>query len=63
MAEEETLAEFVAPHLCPRCEGNLAFYLRTLPRHEGDAVHRIYRCDECSHFEWIAEAPGSAANV
>jgi len=46
------------PARCPRCEGKLAFYLRTPPKKEAEPAHRIYRCEACSHFEWVAEAPG-----
>jgi len=47
-----------SPDRCPRCEGTLGFYLRTLPKNEGEAAHRIFRCEACSHFEWVAEPPG-----
>jgi DNA-directed RNA polymerase subunit M/transcription elongation factor TFIIS len=45
---------------CPRCRRTMAFYLRTLPRAEGQAGHRIYRCEQCHRFEWIAEQPGGS---
>ena len=58
MAESDERPESPAPQKCPRCEGALAFYLRTLPESETVPVHRIYRCETCSHFEWVAEPPG-----
>jgi hypothetical protein len=27
-----------------------------LPRKEDEPTHRIYQCETCARFEWVAEA-------
>ena len=58
MSTSDHTTAFKTPERCPRCDGEMRFYLRALPRNEGESVHRIFRCVGCEYFEWVAEAPG-----
>ncbi len=47
-----------APEWCSLCKGKLSHWLTLNPINVEESAHRIYRCEACEQFQWVAEPPG-----
>jgi len=46
-----------APERCSVCGGPLRLWLLLNPTANGEEPLRVYRCENCGHFEWASEPP------